>query len=197
MVTIAQVLRELNDAVSDVRINTSKRLWYPLVEDILKKYNLEFNFEITYNGIDIITTDETYRVEDQFCLMDTLLDEDGSFETANQKTLVEAANELLPILIPTTNLPIDPAAKEKFITVDTKPLLELMTTWLSGIEVWDEETIRATITKQLEDKLLTLKDISQPIRVCLTGRTNSPDLFAVMVALGKWETIERIYEHIR
>lgn len=91
MVTIAQVLRELNDAVSDVRINTSKRLWYPLVEDILKKYNLEFNFEITYNGIDIITTDETYRVEDQFCLMDTLLDEDGSFETANQKTLVEAA----------------------------------------------------------------------------------------------------------
>ncbi len=113
------------------------------------------------------------------------------------KTLVEAANELLPILIPTTNLPIDPAAKEKFITVDTKPLLELMTTWLSGIEVWDEETIRATITKQLEDKLLTLKDISQPIRVCLTGRTNSPDLFAVMVALGKWETIERIHEHIR
>jgi glutamyl-tRNA synthetase len=108
------------------------------------------------------------------------------------KTLVEAANELLPILH--KNIAIDPIAKEKFITADTIPDLHDYALLLEAIpqQNWNAQTIREYTTTHLLGRNKELKTISQPIRVCLTGRTNSPDLYDVMVALGKEATIERI-----
>jgi glutamyl-tRNA synthetase len=44
----------------------------------------------------------------------------------------------------------------------------------------------------LEQSHLTLKDIGQPLRVSITGRANSPELFQVMNVLGKNKTLERL-----
>jgi glutamyl-tRNA synthetase len=113
------------------------------------------------------------------------------------KTMVEAANELDPIL--RFDIEINPEAKEKFINDTTKAMLKSYVECLECIDskVWDDEMIRAATLVYTMKHNTTLKDISQAIRVCLTGRTNSPDLYDVMVALGKDIVVARIMNQIQ
>ncbi len=43
-----------------------------------------------------------------------------------------------------------------------------------------------------ESEQITLKDVAQPLRAALTGRTVSPPIFDVMVALGPEACLRRI-----
>lgn len=59
---------------------------------MLNKYGLKYQFEaIAYEGINIISRDYTYNVDDQFSYIIDLLDNDGTFTTVSDKTIVEAA----------------------------------------------------------------------------------------------------------
>ena len=63
---------------------------------------------------------------------------------------------------------------------------------LLPLATWDESTIEAAITGWLSLKNLAIKDIAQPARVSLTGRTVSPGLYEVLAVLGKEESLARI-----
>ena len=57
---------------------------------------------------------------------------------------------------------------------------------------WTTETLEAT-TKQLAERLdLGLGKLAQPMRAALTGTTQSPGIFDVLVLLGKDEALARI-----
>jgi glutamyl-tRNA synthetase len=57
---------------------------------------------------------------------------------------------------------------------------------------WDEGTLEGTITGWLASKNLAIKDVAQPARVSLTGRTISPGLYEVLAVLGKDESLARL-----
>jgi glutamyl-tRNA synthetase len=57
---------------------------------------------------------------------------------------------------------------------------------------WDESAIESAMTAWLTAKNLAIKDIAQPARVALTGRTISPGLYEVLAVLGKEESLARI-----
>lgn len=109
-------------------------------------------------------------------------------------TLVEAANELEPIY--KDNIPNKELA-EKILTTDAKHKLAIFRSILSNIDDWSENNLKMKTQEWLTSCNSTIKDIGQPARVSLYGRTNSPDLFAVMSALGKSTTIDRISRAIQ
>lgn len=106
------------------------------------------------------------------------------------RTLLEAAHELEPVL--RDDVSIDPAAAEKILTPLAKENLTAYLSFLRALQVWDEDTLRTRTGEWLERRGLTIKDIGQPTRLALYGRTQSPELFQVMAALGKEKTLSRI-----
>lgn len=106
------------------------------------------------------------------------------------KTLLEAANELIPVL--QQDITIDPSAAEKILTSEAKVKLSAYHTFLQSINDWTENNLRALTNDWLASQNLTIKDIGQPCRLSLTGRTQSPELFQLMSALGKDKVLNRI-----
>lgn len=109
------------------------------------------------------------------------------------RTFIEAANELDPIL--RKDISIDQDAVKKLITPLVKITLSLYKKVLNSID-WNEASLRENTTNWLANNGLTIKDIGQPMRVSIVGRTNSPELFQVMAAIGKDETIKRINDQL-
>ena len=106
------------------------------------------------------------------------------------KTFVEAANELEPLLRP--DISMDEAVASKILTPEAKTKLSEYHSFLQNLQAWDENTIRDRTSEWLTRRGWTVKDIGQASRVAITGRTQSPELFQTMAALGKDKTVERI-----
>jgi glutamyl-tRNA synthetase len=86
----------------------------------------------------------------------------------------------------------DEKAKKKFLTRENAPRLAELKAVLEPVAPWDEKTLEAAITGWLAAKNLSMKDVAQPARVALTGRTVSPGVYEVMAVLGKDESLARI-----
>ncbi len=87
---------------------------------------------------------------------------------------------------------VDPAAAAKFLGPASAPLLRELIEVLRGVELWTVQAIEARVQAWLEDKKLQIKDVAQPARVALTGRTASPGLYEVIEALGRDRAIARL-----
>jgi glutamyl-tRNA synthetase len=57
---------------------------------------------------------------------------------------------------------------------------------------WTPAAMEAAFKAWVESQGLKLKDVAQPLRVALTGRTASPGLFEVMQVLGRERSLSRI-----
>jgi glutamyl/glutaminyl-tRNA synthetase len=57
---------------------------------------------------------------------------------------------------------------------------------------WTAPALEAAVTTWPPGQGLELKDIGQPVRVALTGRTASPGLFEVLVILGRDRALGRL-----
>lgn len=89
---------------------------------------------------------------------------------------------------------MDPAAVTAHLTLEAAPVLRTLADLLGRVEPWDAQTIRARVDAWLPQlgKKLKLKEVAQPARVALTGRSASPDLFQSMEILGRDETVSRL-----
>jgi len=106
------------------------------------------------------------------------------------KTLVEAA-DMLDFFFRT-----DPAMDEKatakfLVKAATAPLRGLHES-LAALGDWTEHAIEGQITSHLEKSGQELKDIAQPARVALTGRSASPSLHQVLFVLGRETSLARL-----
>jgi len=105
-------------------------------------------------------------------------------------TLVDAADRLdFVFRDPPT---MDAAAATKFLTPQAAPLMNDFATLLEGVEPFDAPTLEARIHAWLEERKLQIKDVAQPARVALTGRTASPGLYEVIAALGRDVAVRRL-----
>jgi glutamyl-tRNA synthetase len=106
------------------------------------------------------------------------------------RTFVEAADMLdyffrdEPVL--------DEKADQKVLVKEAAARLRAFRQTLSSAPAWTSKDLEATTNAWLETSGLQMKDVAQPARVALTGRTASPGLFDVLAALGKDRSLERL-----
>ena len=87
---------------------------------------------------------------------------------------------------------LDPKAREKLLdAVGAARLVELADA-LATVEPWDAAALEAAVRQWAEARGLAVKDVAQPARVALTGRSASPPLFDVMVVLGRERALARL-----
>ncbi len=107
------------------------------------------------------------------------------------KTLKEAA-ALLDFFF-ADEVKIDEQAKQKFLTKpETLAALKDMAHLLTATEPFTHTELGMRIKAFAQEKNLKLKDILQPLRVILTGKTVSPPLLESMEILGKEATLARL-----
>jgi glutamyl-tRNA synthetase len=87
---------------------------------------------------------------------------------------------------------IDAQAQAKFLTAASGPHLTLLAGALSKVDPWEAAGLEAATRALVEQSGISMKDLAQPARVALTGRTNSPPLFDVMTVLGQKRCLARL-----
>ncbi|HEY6003821.1 MAG TPA: glutamate--tRNA ligase [Anaeromyxobacter sp.] len=92
---------------------------------------------------------------------------------------------------------LDPKAREKLLTKDTKPILEVVRAGIAGIPALETEALEKLFHGEAEKRGVGLGKVAQPVRVALTGGTASPGMYDVVQILGKEETLRRLDEAIR
>ena len=85
----------------------------------------------------------------------------------------------------------DQKALEKFVAPDPS-ILSYIYDALNKIENWNEEVLDEEMNIIKEKLNLKVPQINQPVRIALTGSTNSPSLGTTMYLFGREETLIRI-----
>ena len=89
---------------------------------------------------------------------------------------------------------------DKFLKPEVLDLLEALRTRLEKTSVFTQAVLENDFVAFLEENELKMRQVAQPLRIALTGKTVSPGIFEVMEALGKSKVLERLTQavtHIR
>ena len=81
-------------------------------------------------------------------------------------------------------------AIEKFITSDQ--LLIDLKDKINDLESWDESSLDNLLLQYREEHGLSVPKVNQPIRIALTGSTNSPSLGLTLYLFDKKEVLKRL-----
>mgnify|MGYP001169145290 CR=1 FL=1 len=105
------------------------------------------------------------------------------------KTILELIDNAKPFIdqIPT----LDTKART-LLTHEARQRLSRIQTVLAETESWEIEALETLVRGFAESEQVKLKDVAQPLRAALTGRTVSPPIFDVMFALGRSACLERL-----
>ncbi len=89
--------------------------------------------------------------------------------------------------------PVAPSAqlREAHYTAALRPALEDLRQRLGAVE-WNKEAISATLKGVAASNGLKMPGLAMPLRVVLTGETQTPSIDATMELLGRSECLERI-----
>ena len=86
---------------------------------------------------------------------------------------------------------LDPVAVEKHMAPEIMPVLKALAVELEGVE-WSTEAIHHAIEHAVISNGLKFPKVAMPLRLMLTGGTQSPSIDQVMLVLGKPETLARL-----
>ncbi len=86
----------------------------------------------------------------------------------------------------------DDAAQAKFLVPASAPILKGFADALGADGAWDEKAVEERTNAWLAAANIPIKDLGQPARVALTGKTASPGLWEVLAVLGRDESLARI-----
>jgi glutamyl-tRNA synthetase len=111
------------------------------------------------------------------------------------KTLRELANSLRYYIV--EDIEYDRKAKEKFL--NTKNLANLIEVKeaLKSLDNFVAPEIEKVFIYIVEKQVTKLGNIAQPVRVAITGKTESPGIFEVLEILGKEKTLKRLEKAIK
>jgi glutamyl-tRNA synthetase len=87
---------------------------------------------------------------------------------------------------------LDPKARTKFLTPETRPLLQALRDGLAALEAPDLPRLERLFDEVASSRGLGLGKVAQPARVALTGGTASPGIHDVVQILGKAEALARL-----
>jgi len=104
-------------------------------------------------------------------------------------TLLGVAKDLLPYFFQIESY--DEKAYSKFL-VGSEPVLEFVQRKLNDLEVWDEQSIDNALKESQGSLSLTTPKLNQPIRIAITGSTQSPSLGLTLSLFDLAEVNNRI-----
>jgi len=105
------------------------------------------------------------------------------------KTFVEIVEQFRYVYAP---IRLDPKARDKFLTPETRPLLQAVRDGLAALPAPDAATLERLFQAVAEARGLGLGKVAQPVRVALTGGTASPGIYDVVLVLGREESLKRL-----
>jgi glutamyl-tRNA synthetase len=86
----------------------------------------------------------------------------------------------------------DAAARDKFLLPSVVPLLEAAGAALRAVGDWSSASLEECFKSVALQQQVDLKNLAQPARVAVTGRSASPGLFDVMAVIGRELTLARL-----
>jgi glutamyl-tRNA synthetase len=86
----------------------------------------------------------------------------------------------------------DEKATKKFLVPERIPRLQAFRELISSAEDFHASALEALVVTWLTRENVELKEVAQPVRVALTGRTASPGLWEVLTLLGKERAVARL-----
>ncbi len=110
------------------------------------------------------------------------------------KTLIELAASLKYYIA--EDVEFDEKAKKKFLQESSRNLLNELKEGLSSMDDFSESKIEELFRAICEKHEVKLGKLAQPVRVALTGGTQSPGIFEVLDVVGKEKAIRRIEKAI-
>jgi glutamyl-tRNA synthetase len=87
---------------------------------------------------------------------------------------------------------MDEKAQKKFLVKEAAPRLRGFRDALAESTEWTEAALEAKANAYLAEAGLQIKDVAQPARVALTGRSASPGLYQVLFVLGRDASLARL-----
>ena len=87
---------------------------------------------------------------------------------------------------------LDAKAKAKFLVGDKLQRCHQLADVIAAVEPFTAAPLEAAVKAWLERENIELKDVAQPARVALTGRTASPGLYEVLEVLGRDRSLARL-----
>jgi glutamyl-tRNA synthetase len=91
---------------------------------------------------------------------------------------------------------LDPKARDKQLTADTRPILEAVRERIAALDALETEPLERIFQEIAAVRAIGLGKVAQPVRVALTGGTASPGMYDVVQILGKDETLRRLDEAV-
>ena len=85
--------------------------------------------------------------------------------------------------------------KRQHLTTEIKPVLEELLARFDTIE-WKRETINSLLKELLAAHGLKMPKVAMPLRIMVTGETQTPSVDAVLELIGRDETRRRIKHHL-
>ena len=108
---------------------------------------------------------------------------------SSANTLKGVANNLICYFKEIENY--DQKAVDKFIGNSDKVLVGIKEK-IIDMNTWDESSLDNILQEYREEKELSIPKVNQPIRIALTGSTNSPSLGTTLYLFDKEKVIERL-----
>lgn len=93
--------------------------------------------------------------------------------------------------------PVDPAAREKYLSHDLSKEFSLFSGRLAELEPFTVEGIEEEFRILVAELGMKSRELIHPVRVALTGRTIGPGLFEVIFHLGRQRTMERLSRFVK
>jgi glutamyl-tRNA synthetase len=111
------------------------------------------------------------------------------------KTLVELAHSLRFYIA--EDIEYEEKAKTKFLNEKYLPYLIDIKTEIEGLDNFVASEIEKVFISLVEKHKTKLGNIAQPVRVAITGKTESPGIFEVLEILGKEKVLNRLERVIK
>lgn len=111
------------------------------------------------------------------------------------KTLVELSKMLRYYIA--EEVEYEEKARQKFLNPSTFDYLVMIRDSLKGITEFTAQEIEKVFREIIEKHNLKLGQIAQPVRVAMTGGTESPGIFEVLEVMGKEKAIKRLDRAIK
>ncbi len=82
------------------------------------------------------------------------------------------------------------------VTVKTRPALKMLAAKLAGA-AWERKALGAAIAEVLKSSGLKMPELAMPVRLLVTGRTQTPSLDAVLELIGRERVLARLAQHLQ
>ena len=110
------------------------------------------------------------------------------------KTLVELARSLRYYIV--EHVEYDEKAKNKFLNEKSLPLFKDLKAGLGSLPEFSHRELEMLFKAIIEKHGVKLGALAQPVRVAMTGGTESPGIFEVLEVIGREKTIRRLEKAI-